>query len=383
MINYMFIGESLHCGGIYPILMVLKRALTIIQILGPILAIVSLMISLFKMVSKSDLGEMDKIKKRIKNSLIALVMLFFIPLFINIVMYLVGNNTVLTECWNNLDSNGKVSPSNGGSGNTQRGGNVIRVIDDGPYPEGSDNVNPNGSENENDSSNRAVLATNGVSGNQANYVGDDHYQLKIGEITYEVYGQNESGFSQTNLRDGRTFSNGGCGPTTLASALSSFGYKGSPVEVNQAGSDVSAESHAKAIEKLKADGKLSKNVKVITHSKSSLPNNASAFYDEVRTALRKGHVVVMDIREGSKQGQNYCNIYPEGDYYDNEGAVHAHWVTIAAYDPNNDLAFFANSCGSRKWYSLKTIMNLTYEAVSGKVFNDESGWVGTWVEIYE
>jgi len=62
----MLISESLHCGGIYPILMVLKRALTIIQIIGPILAIVSLMLTLFKMVGNADIGEMEKNKKRIK-----------------------------------------------------------------------------------------------------------------------------------------------------------------------------------------------------------------------------------------------------------------------------------------------------------------------------
>ena len=146
----MLIGESLHCGGIYPILMVLKRGLTVIQILGPVLAIVSLMITLFKMVDNSDIGEMEKNKKKIKNSLIALVTIFFIPLFINILMYLVGNNTVLTECWNNLDSMGQVSPSRGGSGNTQRGGNVVRIVDNEIYPEGSNSVNPNDSENVDD-----------------------------------------------------------------------------------------------------------------------------------------------------------------------------------------------------------------------------------------
>ena len=145
----MLIGESLNCGGIYPILMIFKRGLTIIQILGPILAIVSLMITLFKMSSNSDIGEMEKNKKRIKNSLVALVTIFFVPLFINIVMYLVGNNTVLTECWNDLDNMGQISPSNGGSGNTQRGGNVIRIIDNDVYPEGSNNVNPNDSKNDN------------------------------------------------------------------------------------------------------------------------------------------------------------------------------------------------------------------------------------------
>ena len=46
---------------------------------------------------------------------------------------------------------GQVSPSNGGgSGNVQRGGNVIRIIDNDAFPEGSNNVNPNDSENVDD-----------------------------------------------------------------------------------------------------------------------------------------------------------------------------------------------------------------------------------------
>ena len=91
----------------------------------------------------------------------------------------------------------------------------------------------------------------------------------------------------------------------------------------------------------------------------------------------------MDIREGSKQGNNFCNIYGTDDYFANEGAIHAHWTTIAAYDPSNDMAFFANSCGKRDWAPLRKIMDLTHEAVTGKVFNDEGGWVGSWVDIYK
>ena len=223
----------------------------------------------------------------------------------------------------------------------------------------------------------------GVSKAKPKYKGDDHFVIQIGERKYDIYGQNESAIGGVTLRDGRSFSTGGCGPTTLASALSSFGTKISPVEVNKAGSDVTPESHCKAINNLKKQGKLPDSVQAKCHPKSSLPGSADAFYKQIRQALMAGHDVMMDIREGSKEGQNYCNIYGEGDYFDNEGAIHAHWVTMVGYDTSNDNTFYENSCGERKWFSLRKIMDLTYEAVSGQVFNDEGGWVGSYVEIWQ
>lgn len=207
------------------------------------------------------------------------------------------------------------------------------------------------------------------------YVGDDHYRIVINGNVYEIDGQNESAIGQERLRDGRTFSVGGCGPVALTTALRVFGYKGSAIEVNQAGSDVSATSHGVAVRKLVAQGKVDQDVKVKVHEKGSLPGDAESFYQEVKEALLKGHIVVMDMREADKSTGNY------GDVYDN-GGENAHWVPLIAYDIMNDQAFVANTCGKRQWFSLKRMLYSTFEAVSGKVFSNESGWVGTWVEIY-
>ena len=215
----------------------------------------------------------------------------------------------------------------------------------------------------------------GISVNQVEYVGNDHYTITINGQKYEIEGQNQSEIAQAILRDGRSFSVGGCGPVALTTALRAFGYKGTAVEVNRAGSDVSASSHGIAVRKLKAQGKIDQDVQVRVHEKSQLPNNAEDFYQEVRNALLKGHIVVMDMREADKSTGNY------GDVYDN-GGENAHWVPLIAYDIMNDNAFVANTCGKRQWFSLKRMLNSTFEAVSGKVFSNESGWVGTWVEIY-
>ena len=215
----------------------------------------------------------------------------------------------------------------------------------------------------------------GISSAQPQYVGDDHYTITINGQTYEIDGQNESAISQAKLRDGRTFSAGGCGPVALTTALRAFGFKGTAVEVNQAGSDVSASSHGAAVRKLRAQGKIDQDVQVKVHEKSQLPGTAEEFYQEVKEALLKGHIVVMDMREADKSTGNY------GDVYDN-GGENAHWVPLIAYDILNDEAFVANTCGKRQWFSLKRMLYSTYEAVSGKVFSNESGWVGTWVEIY-
>ena len=374
---------------IVQIMLIVKTIFKIACYLAPVLVIIASMIHIFKIVMS---GKEDDFKEALKitvKRIIAGLLIAFLPALTNYVFTLVNASEVdFLACFESASKEKvnslkeKEAKEAEAEKEKQKQDNEAKLREAYEAEQKQKGAKKQSYEEWKKNNNRSSLSKEGNSEIKAVSKGDDRYEITVGGVTYQVIGQNESSFASATLRDGRSFSNGGCGPTALTTALSSFGYTGNPVEVNQAGSDVSVESHVKAIKTLQASGKLSPNVKVDSHPKSSLPNNADDFYNEVRDALTKGHAVVMDIREGSKQGNNFCNIYGTGDYFENEGAVHAHWTTIAAYDPKNDNAFFANSCGERKWAPLRNIMDLTYEAVSGKVFNDESGWVGSWVDIY-
>ena len=85
-------------AGLVSILSITKGMLNIIWIIGPILAIISLLINITMMLKDPD---DKKIPKKIFNSLIALVVLFLIPAIINATMYMIGENSKISSCWNN------------------------------------------------------------------------------------------------------------------------------------------------------------------------------------------------------------------------------------------------------------------------------------------
>lgn len=143
--------DACQDGGIVFIIKILKNALTIIQIVGPILAIVSLGVLIFKLASHKDSNEEKKLKSQIKNSLIALVTLFFIPLFINLLMSVlsesdvVPNNFTVVTCWDYADkytySESTRYIKKKQSKNKE---NVKVIIDPSEYEKGSSGINPNG-----------------------------------------------------------------------------------------------------------------------------------------------------------------------------------------------------------------------------------------------
>lgn len=96
------------CGdkGLANIIKIAKTVLLIIQICGPILAIIGLVTVLFKLMSNPD---NKKLKSAIKNWLIALVMLFFIPIIVNVVMGILDDSFSVTACWNYADEIGSSS----------------------------------------------------------------------------------------------------------------------------------------------------------------------------------------------------------------------------------------------------------------------------------
>lgn len=75
----------------------LKKILRIIQIVGPIILIVTLYFDITKLVANPD---DKKTTKKIINSVLATVLLFFIPFLVDLVLKLMGENYSISSCWN-------------------------------------------------------------------------------------------------------------------------------------------------------------------------------------------------------------------------------------------------------------------------------------------
>ena len=99
----MILEVSCNDVGILPILKVIKNLFDLIQIIAPIVAIISLGIILTKIVTSTDINNIDKLKKKFKNALLALAIVFLIPSLVNLSMTIVGNKFVVSECWNSID----------------------------------------------------------------------------------------------------------------------------------------------------------------------------------------------------------------------------------------------------------------------------------------
>ncbi len=91
------------CGsiGIANILSITKKILNIIQIIGPILAMVALAICFIRLMTNPD---EKKYKAGLKNSITALVLLFLIPFLVNLTMSLADESFDIAKCWNNAEA---------------------------------------------------------------------------------------------------------------------------------------------------------------------------------------------------------------------------------------------------------------------------------------
>ena len=87
------------------LLAILKNMLSLIQLVGPIIALVSLTFIFVRLMSNP---ENKKLKNAIKNCLLALVLMFFVPIFINALMLLFDDKFTLSACWNSAKVNSEV-----------------------------------------------------------------------------------------------------------------------------------------------------------------------------------------------------------------------------------------------------------------------------------
>lgn len=90
------------CGSyaVATLLSVFKRALNLIQMIGPIVGIIALIINFTKLMITPD---EKKLKNVVRNWAIAIIMLFLIPTCVNLVMRLFDDTFTVSKCWNQVD----------------------------------------------------------------------------------------------------------------------------------------------------------------------------------------------------------------------------------------------------------------------------------------
>ncbi len=124
--------------GLGFILRILKSIFLILEVAAPIILIVSLGVLLSKLLANPD---DEKLKKNLTNAIISCVVVFLLPLSVNLTMSIFGQRYSFSNCWNNAYK------SNGTSRYIQKessGKTPTKVyVDPDEYDKGSTGVNPN------------------------------------------------------------------------------------------------------------------------------------------------------------------------------------------------------------------------------------------------
>ena len=106
----MIVNITSTCGDsiLIPFLSILKKFLNIIHIIVPLLLILSVTLSITKLMQDPD---DKKAPKKIINSVIAIVLIFFLPVFLDLVVNLTGEEESISNCLNINQSQNNISSS--------------------------------------------------------------------------------------------------------------------------------------------------------------------------------------------------------------------------------------------------------------------------------
>ncbi len=168
----MFLAIASTCSdpAMASLLSIVKKILSLLQIIGPILAIIMGSVHLTMLVKDPD--DKKRIPK-IRNCAIALVVMFMVPVIVNAFFGMLDNSTEISSCWNNSSSN-----VNNGGGTYQdpysgegRGNNYI-VTDPSEYGKG---IKKNGDGNNSRNNGNGTgdrRGTGNSSSNRVVFIGD-------------------------------------------------------------------------------------------------------------------------------------------------------------------------------------------------------------------
>lgn len=99
MIIYLAIEGACSSPALSSILRVCRNIMSFIQIIAPLVLIVMTTINFVKMTFNPD--EKKEISK-IRNSFLSAIIIFFIPMLVNVIMQLMGSSLNISSCWNNV-----------------------------------------------------------------------------------------------------------------------------------------------------------------------------------------------------------------------------------------------------------------------------------------
>ena len=188
------LADTCSSPALASFLSIAKKILLFIQIIGPLLCIISLSISFINLVINPD---EKKEPSKIKNKVNALILLFFVPAIVNATMGLLDDSTEFTRCWN---SNVKVINS-GSSYISTEGNNRVNPtnVDPDSYEKGvakPKNNNNNNNNNNNSNSNQTI--------SKIVFIGDSRTVQMYAFLTSDWGGANYSSGSVHNV-DGDIF----------------------------------------------------------------------------------------------------------------------------------------------------------------------------------
>ena len=100
MDKYLLILLECKDASLESIMTFIRNTLNVIHIIVPILLIIMASVNITKMVKNPD---NKKDFSKIKNIFIAAIVIFFIPMFLDVLMNAMGSNTIISECWNSAN----------------------------------------------------------------------------------------------------------------------------------------------------------------------------------------------------------------------------------------------------------------------------------------
>lgn len=135
MISFLVSQSTCSDPSLASILYIVKNILNLIELIAPIALIIMLSVNFIRLAKNPD---DKKGLPRIKNSVVALVVIFIIPVIVNAVMYMLDDSFTISDCWNNASP----ASSSGTYVDPNEGGNRQQItIDPSEYEKGIGKAN--------------------------------------------------------------------------------------------------------------------------------------------------------------------------------------------------------------------------------------------------